>query len=83
MYLAGIKLALSNKLLDELIPSSKSGKERIAQTPQLLLAFLDTQSASKSPLLIMVPRAGDIPYLVTDACTTLPTIGSNLCLVRW
>ena len=80
--LAGTKLALSTKLLDELIPSSKSGKERITWTPQLLQAFQDTQSILKSPLLVTVPRAGDTPYLVTDACTTLPARGTKLFLKR-
>ena len=76
--LTGIEPASSTKLLNELILSSKSGKERIAQTPQLLQAFLDTQSALKSPLLDAAPGAGDIPPLVTDAYTTLPPVGPNL-----
>ena len=78
--LPGAKLALTTKLLDEQIPSSKSGKERIVWSPQLLQAFQDTQSILKSPLLVTIPRAGDTPYLVTDACTSLPAGGSKLFL---
>ena len=80
--LPGAQLALHSKLLDEQIPSSRSGKEEIVWTSDLLTSFKQIQHILQQPLSVTVPRRGDTIYLATDACTSLPAGGTKMFLQR-
>ena len=80
--LPGAKLAFLSKLLDEQIPASRSGKEEISWTGDLLHAFKRIQQVLQHPLSVTIPRPGDVVYLATDACTSLPAGGTKLFLKR-
>ena len=80
--LPGPKLALASQLLDAEIPASRSGKELITWTPDLINSFLSVQQILKNPLNVTVPRKGDTPYIVSDGCTSLPACGTKLFLKR-
>ena len=80
--LPGAQLALHSKLLDEQIPSNRSGKEEITWTGDLLTSFKRIQHILQLPLSVTVPRQGDIVFLATDACTSLPAGGTKMFLQR-
>ena len=80
--LPGAQLALHSKPLDEQIPSSRSGKEEIVWTSDLLTSFKRIQHILQQPLSVTVPRQGDTIYLATDACTSLPAGGTKMFLQR-
>ena len=80
--LLGVWLAAVTKLLDEQIPSSRSRKDVITWSPLLIWAFMDVQQILRNPLMITIPRQGDIPLLASDACTSLPAGGTKLLLQR-
>ena len=80
--LPGANLAAATQPLDEQVPSSRSGKEKIVWTPALLQSFKHCQTILRSPLHVTIPKKGDTPYLVTDACTSLPAGGTKLFLQR-
>ena len=80
--LPGAKLALLTKLLDEQIPASRSGKEEITWTSELLHSFKKVQEVLKHPLSVTIPRPGDTLYLATDACTSIPAGGTKLFIKR-
>ena len=76
------KLAGTTMPLDDEIPASRSGREEIKWSQELLSAFKDTQKILLNPMAVTIPRANDIPLVVTDACTTLPAGGARLILQR-
>ena len=80
--LPGAKLASLSRLLDEQIPASRSGKEEIVWTGDLLNSFKQIQHVLKKPLSVTVPRLGDTVYLAVDACTSLPAGGTKLFIQR-
>ena len=80
--LPGAKLSASTRLLDEQIPSTRSGKDHIDWSPSLIQAFHNTQDILKSPLAVTMPRKGDTPFIATDASTSLPAGGTKLFLQR-
>ena len=80
--LPGAKLASFSKLLDEQIPASRSGKEDIVWTGDLLSSFQQIQTILKHPLSVTVPRKGDTLYMAVDACTSLPAGGTKLFIQR-
>ena len=76
------QLALYSKPLDDQIPATRSGKENIIWSPDLLTAFRKIQDILKQPLSVTIPRKGDIIHLATDACTSLPAGGTKMFLKR-
>ena len=78
--LNGAKLSLATKLLDQQIPSTRLGKEKINWTPELIQSFTNTHDILKNPLTVMVPREGDHPLLAVDACSSIPAGGSKLII---
>ena len=80
--LPGPELALASQPLDAEIPASRSGKELITWTPNLVQSFLDVQNILKNPLHVNVPRKGDTAFLASDGCTSLPACGTKLFLKR-
>ena len=80
--LPGPELALASQPLDAEIPASRSGKELITWTPDLVQSFQEVQKILKNPLHVTVPRKGDTPYIVSDGCTSIPAGGTKLFLKR-
>ena len=80
--LPGAKLASFSKPLDEQIPASRSGKEDIVWTGDLLTSFHQIQNVLKNPLAVTVPKKGDTVYMAVDACTSLPAGGTKLFIQR-
>jgi hypothetical protein len=80
--LKGPQLAEATQLLDHEIPSSRSGRERIVWTPQLLQAFLRTQEILKDPVQVTIPKKGDVIWLANDACTNIPACGLKMIIQR-
>ena len=80
--LPGAKLAGFSRLLDEQIPASRSGKEEIVWTGDLLNSFQQIQNILKHPLSVTVPKRGDTVYMAVDACTSLPAGGTKLFIQR-
>ena len=80
--LPGTKLAEFTKPLDEQIPASRSGKESVTWTPELLTPFKKIQEILKAPLSVVIPKRGDSTFLAVDACTSLPAGGSKLFIQR-
>ena len=80
--LPGAKLASFSRLLDEQIPASRSGKEEIVWTGDLLNSFKQIQNILKHPLSVTVPRRNDTVYMAVDACTSIPAGGTKLFLQR-
>ena len=80
--LPGPELALASQPLDAQIPASRSGKELINWTSELIQSFLAIQKILKNPLHVTIPRRGDTPYLASDGCTSLPACGTKLFLKR-
>ena len=80
--LPGPELALASQPLDAEIPASRSGKELITWTPDLIQSFREVQKILKNPLHVTVPRKGDTPYIASDGCTSLPACGTKLFLKR-
>ena len=77
------KLANATELLDELTPSTKSGKDVIEWNEKLVEAFEEVQEICKEPLNVYVPRKGDFLYLVGDAAPSQgPGIGTKLLIQR-
>ena len=45
-------------------------------------SFTEIQDILKHPLRVSIPKKGDTPIIVTDACTSLPAGGTKLILKR-
>ena len=80
--LPGSKIAAHSKPLDDQVPSKRSGKDSIEWTATLLHAFRSIQSILKQPISVTVPREGDVIYMATDACTSLPAGGTKIFIKR-
>ena len=80
--LPGAKLASFSRLLDEQIPASRSGKEEIIWTGDLLNSFKQIQNILNHPLSVTIPRRGDTVYMAVDACTCIPAGGTKLFIQR-
>ena len=80
--LPGAKLASLSKVLDDQIPATRSGKDQISWTCDLLEPFKKIQDILKNPLSVVIPKYGDTTYLAVDACTSLPAGGSKLFIRR-
>ena len=80
--LPGSKLASLTKPLDEQIPASRTGKDQISWTEDLLTPFKKIQDILRQPIAVTIPRQGDTVYLAVDACTSLPAGGSKLFIKR-
>ena len=80
--LSGPQLAFATEPLDREIPASRTGKELVVWTPTLLTAFKQVQELLQNPVTVTVPRPGDTPYIVSDACTSIPACGTKLFLKR-
>ena len=80
--LPGSQISSHSKPLDEQVPSSRPSKDPIEWTATLLHAFHSIQAILKQPLSVTVPRKGDVIYMATDACTSLPAGGTKLFIKR-
>ena len=80
--LPGAKLAELTKPLDEQIPASRSGKETVTWSAELLDPFKRIQQILKAPMSVVIPKRGDTTFLAVDACTSLPAGGSKLFVQR-
>ena len=80
--LPGSKLSAHSKPLDDQVPAKRSSKDIIEWTATLLHAFHSIQSILKQPISVTVPREGDVIYMATDACTSLPAGGTKLFIKR-
>ena len=80
--LPGPLLAAATQSLDREIPASKDGKEQIIWTKEMESAFAKIQNILKNPLTITIPKEGDTPIIISDACTSLPAGGTKLLLQR-
>ena len=77
-----VKLSLAMKPLDECVPTTKSGKDLIVWTEEMLSAFKTIQSILKSPNTITVPREGDSLHIASDFAASLPAAGTKMIIER-
>ena len=80
--LPGAELSYAMEPLDKYIPSSKSGKELVVWSQELLTAFKAVQDILRRPNVITIPRPGDTVHLASDAAASLPAAGTKMFLSR-
>ena len=71
-------LAAATELLDEQIPSSRSGKDEIMWND----AFSSIQNILKKPEVIYVPRQNDQLFICSDGALSGPALGVKLLIKR-
>ena len=64
--LPGAKLAELTKPLDEQIPASRSGKETVTWSAELLDPFKRIQQILKAPMSVVIPKRGDTTFLAVQ-----------------